>query len=106
MVHRGLCRERQKRCYSRKKANVHNKETTLALFVFCNEMCFEGREDKETMKTREWSNLNFFPKLPFSRICRKKNSTHSILGARSFLLLVHIRFTPSEGPEDSVKFNL
>jgi len=51
MVHRGLCRERQKRCYSRKKANVHNKETTLALFVFFVMKCV-SREEKTKRRWR------------------------------------------------------
>ena len=32
----------------------------------------------------------------------QKQATHSLFGAWSFLLLIHIRFTPSEGPKDFV----
>ena len=51
-------------------------------------------------KTREWSNLNQFSKLPLLDIYYKK-SAHSLFGAWSFLL-VHIRVTPSERPKDFV----
>ena len=43
-------------------------------------------------KTREWSKLTFFHNF---------QSTHALFSAWPFLL-IHIQFTPSEGPEDFV----
>ena len=58
------------------------------------------------MKTREdkgIAKLELFSKsAPFGHILNK--STQSLFGAWSFLL-VHIRFTPSEGPESFVNWS-
>ena len=56
------------------------------------------REDKRMVK------LEFLSKLPFLDIYQN-NSTRSFFGAWSFLL-VHIHFTPGEGPEGFVNFFL
>lgn len=45
---------------------------------------------------KEWSNLNFPGIFLFEHIL-KKIATYSLFGAWSFIL-VHIRFSPSEGP--------
>ena len=45
----------------------------------------------------------FFSKIAIlGRIFKNKKSTHPFFGARSFLV-VHIGFTPSEGPKGFVK---
>jgi hypothetical protein len=55
---------------------------------------FGGREDEDKIMVKR----DFFSKLPiFGHILEGKNSTHSLFGPWSFLL-IHIRFTPSEGP--------
>ena len=58
-------------------------------------------------KTREWSNLDFIFYFIFQNYLFwtgiKKISTHSFFGVWSFLL-VHIRFTPSEGPKDFINW--
>ena len=52
---------------------------------------------KTRKKTKYWSNFIFFlQKLPFLNILFIKKLAHSLFGAWLFLL-VHIRFTPSEG---------
>ena len=57
------------------------------------------------MKTKEdkrMVGLDFFSKLcPFGVYINKKNPTHLLFGAWSFLL-VHIWFTPSEGSKGFV----
>ena len=57
------------------------------------------------MKTSEWSNLVYFIlfyfKQPFLGHILKKNRHIHFLGAWSFLL-IHIRFTPNEGPKGFV----
>ena len=49
-------------------------------------------------KTKEWSNMIFLNYI-FGHILKKY--AHSLFGAWSFLL-VHIGFTPSEGPKGFV----
>ena len=51
----------------------------------------------KTREVKRMVKLEFFSKLPFLDIYYKK-STHSLFDAWSFLL-VHMRFTPSEGPK-------
>ena len=58
-------------------------------------LLFWGREDED----KRIVNLFFLKIAIFGHMLKK--STHSLLGVWSFLL-VHIRFTPSEGPKDFV----
>ena len=60
---------------------------------------FGGREDEDKRRQKEWSNLSFSKSDLFGHIL--KRSAHSLFGAWSFLL-IHIRFTPSEGPKGFV----
>ena len=63
---------------------------------------FGGREyeDKRMVKLVFFV---FFSKVPFLNIYQTK-SMHSLFGAWSFLL-VHIQFTPNEGPKDFVNWS-
>jgi hypothetical protein len=64
-----------------------------------NEYFFGGKRRPRQEKTRKWSTLIFLFFLKtasFGHIL--KESTHSCFDAWLFLL-VHIRFTPSEGPK-------
>ena len=83
--------ERQKRRSSRKKVGK------LCYNWIWNEH-FLGKRKWRQHKTREWPNLIFFflffPKMPFVEF---KKAAHWLYSAWSFLL-VHIWFTPSEGP--------
>ena len=56
-----------------------------------------GKTRRRQKKTKEWS--NFFKTAFFGHILKK--SAHSLFGAW-FFLLVHIWFTPSEGPKGFV----
>ena len=92
--------------------HVQNYITSFFCKKCCEKICkphlqhiFEEVKTSETQeKRREWSNLIlfifFFQKCPFWTYFKKK-SAHSLFGAWS-LFLVHIRFTPSEGPKDFV----
>ena len=66
-----------------------------------NEFFLWGKRRQRHEKTKEWSNfILFFQNCLVGHILKK--STHPLLGAWSFL--VHIRFTPSEGPKDFVNW--
>ena len=67
-------------------------------------MIFSGEKKTKTKEDKRMVKLEFLSKLPFLDIYQKK-STRSFFGAWSFLL-VHIHFTPSEGPEGFVNFFL
>ena len=66
-------------------------------------MFFWGREDEDKRRPKEWSNLIMFSfsKTTFFGHILLKKLAHSLFGAWS-LLLVHIQFTPSEGPKGVV----
>ena len=99
MVQRVLRSERQKRCCGRKRQGPITKK-------YCyNEILVNvlwGREDEAKRRQRNGQTWFFFllKTALFGHIL--KESAHSLFGAWSFLL-VHIRFTPSERPEDFVK---
>ena len=102
MVQRLLQWERQKRCSGRKKQGpmaeqYRNNKASMNLFIFV------GREDEDKRRQRNCQTWIFFSKSAlFGHILNK--STHSLFGAWSFLL-VHIRFTPSEGPKGFVNWS-
>ena len=95
MIQRVLRRERQKRCYARKRQG-HMIEK------YCHNILFHeflwGKKRWRQEKTKEWSNLIIisFQNFPFWTYIKK--SAHSLCDAWSFLL-VHIWFTLSEGPK-------
>ena len=92
MVQQVLRWERQKGWSSRRKARGPWQTNVVILMIFFG---------KEKTNTREWSNLiYFFQHFPFWIFIYSKIG-HSHFGAWSFLL-VHIEFTPSEGPKDFI----
>ena len=102
VVQRVLWWERQKRRFGRKGKGLWPRKCWyndfLMIFLF---------EKWRQEKTREWSNMFFlsiyylsFQNYPFWTCIKKKISTF-VFGAWSFML-VHIQFTPSEGPKDFI----
>ena len=93
MVQRVLQWERQKRCSSSKRQGPMAKKYCYnkILMIF-----FLRTRRWRQEKSKEWSNLNVLKTAPFVSILKTK--THSLFGAWAFLL-VHIWFTPSEGPK-------
>jgi hypothetical protein len=90
--------ERQKRCSRRKKQGPMAKK-----------WCYNTFFGKENIKTREYKRIQengqtwliVFKTSLFSTY--QKKSTHSLFGAWSFLL-IHICFTPSEGPKNFINW--
>ena len=60
---------------------------------------FNGEEKMKAREVKTWSNLIFILELPFQTYI--KQIITSTFDAWLFLLL-HIRFTPSEGPKDFI----
>ena len=86
---------RQKRCFGRREKRKRKKHTHTHTHTIA------GKKRQRQEKIREWSNLvSFFKTTLFGHIS-KKLLAHSLFGAWSFLL-IHIRFTPSEGPNHQV----
>ena len=98
MVHWVPWWERQKRCSSTHRQGPMAKNVVPIKFLW---IFLLGKRIWRQEKTREWSNLNVI-KAGLLDIYLKK-SPHSLFGAWSFLL-VHIRFTPSEGAKGFVNW--
>jgi hypothetical protein len=87
--------ERQKRCSCRKRQGPMAKKCYYNKLIM---IFFRGREDEDKIMVKH----DFFFKMAnFWTYIRRKKSTHSLFGPWSFLL-IHIRFTPSEGPNGFV----
>jgi hypothetical protein len=78
-------------------------QRNVDIIIFLGGICFGGKRRWRQEKTREWSNLISSLKIAFLGHILKI-STHSLFGAWSFLL-VHIWFTPSEGPKSFVNWS-
>jgi hypothetical protein len=104
MVQRVLRWERQKRCSGRKGRGSWQRNISIIKF---NKLVFE----EEKMKTREDKRMVkhdlflFFFKIAFlGHLLKNKLHIHFLV--HGHYLLVHILFTPSEGPQGFVKSHL
>ena len=89
----GFAVGRQMRCYGRKKVGAHGRNDVMINFWW-DVLWWRDDEEKRMLKFDFLSQRCLFGTYT-------KQSTHSLLGAWSFLW-IHIQFTPIEGPKGSV----